>query len=96
MDDKEKLTDAEKMLAVMMALGEDDRVKQQQNMNIAANAMHNLYSIELQQIVYDNIKKNNNIYRFSFIVEVFPNAFADGIEGAVLHPVRVNIINDVD
>ena len=47
MDDKEKLTDAEKMLAVMMALGEDDRVKQQQNMNIAANAMHNLYSIEL-------------------------------------------------
>lgn len=43
MDDKEKLTDAEKMLAVIMALGEDDRVKQQQDMNIAANTMHDLY-----------------------------------------------------
>ena len=54
------------------------------------------YGIGLWQIVYDNIKKINNIYRFLFVVEVFPNAFADGIEGVVLHPVRVNVINNVD
>ena len=29
---------------------------------------------------------------YQIMKKVFPNAFADGIEGAVLHPVRVNII----
>jgi len=29
---------------------------------------------------------------YQIMKKVFPNVFADGIEGAVLHPVRVNII----
>ena len=29
---------------------------------------------------------------YQIMKKVFPNVFADGIEGVVLHPVRVNII----
>ena len=29
---------------------------------------------------------------YQIMKKVFPNAFADGIEGVALHPVRVNII----
>ena len=29
---------------------------------------------------------------YQIMKKVFPNAFADGIEGAVFHPVRVNIV----
>ena len=57
--------------------------------------MENVWLLKLIKLIKNikNFNKNNWYLNASYqiIRKVFPEAFAEGIEGVGLHPVRVNI-----
>ena len=66
----------------------DDELPIKTNYNKSRRVKRGLFKSNTGKLINSDV---NGAYQI--IKKVFPNAFADGIEGVVLHPVRLNLAN---